>query len=372
MKKNLFLLLALIGLSAAGAHAQVLIGGNGTTDTPHEGAILDLSKTAGKGLLLPKVDLLAADDFTVADASLQGAGEGMLVYNTGNTWGTTGVYVWNGAKWSKTGTGSSAPSINPGDYPTELPPNAAPQLAGTFCFNVTTDAPGTQIYEVQENGTKEIANVTWEVNATSAFLLQANAASGTLNEVQTLTFNPVSILQEAVISGNQTVVLTAYIDYSDDTSTQISRNVLIRNTTCCTGFVVPNGTWVGDSRLSTGFVSWAESDNRRTQIMRDLCVESVPERTALNSDVNHCNDKNTEVEKGWRLPNPYELGQLDPDGPAAALRPAIFDSKLFPGYGSYVSGSNAGFVGWSFVTHKLAGWNPVGGNSFWIVCVRTL
>ncbi|MDR0863942.1 MAG: hypothetical protein LBO74_03300, partial [Candidatus Symbiothrix sp.] len=66
MKKNLFLLLMLIGMSAVSANAQVLIGGNGTTDNPHAGAILDLSKATGKGLLLPKVDLQAADDFTVA------------------------------------------------------------------------------------------------------------------------------------------------------------------------------------------------------------------------------------------------------------------------------------------------------------------
>jgi hypothetical protein len=82
----------------ASVKAQVLIGGNGTTDTPHEGAILDLSKTTGKGLLLPKVNLGGLTDFSVADESLQGAGKGMMVYNTNEALGL-GVYVWDGSAW---------------------------------------------------------------------------------------------------------------------------------------------------------------------------------------------------------------------------------------------------------------------------------
>jgi hypothetical protein len=117
MKKNLFLMLTLIGLSIASVKAQVLIGGNGTTDEPHAGAILDLSKTAGKGLLLPKVDLQGLNVFTVAAAGEGATAGGMVVYNTAGTWGDEGVYVWDGAKWSPVGVTPSctvAPAT-PGD-----------------------------------------------------------------------------------------------------------------------------------------------------------------------------------------------------------------------------------------------------------------
>ncbi|MDR0865101.1 MAG: hypothetical protein LBO74_09260 [Candidatus Symbiothrix sp.] len=117
MKKNLFLMLTLIGLSIASVKAQVLIGGNGTTDEPHAGAILDLSKTAGKGLLLPKVDLQGLNVFTVAAPGEGATAGGMVVYNTAGTWGDEGVYVWDGAKWSPVGVTPSctvAPAT-PGD-----------------------------------------------------------------------------------------------------------------------------------------------------------------------------------------------------------------------------------------------------------------
>jgi hypothetical protein len=112
MKKMFFLGLTLIVMSAVSANAQVLIGGNGTTDEPHAGAILDLSKTIGKGLLLPKVDLQGLDVFTVAGQEEGASGAGMLVYNTAETWGEPGVYVWDGTKWSKAGASVVTPPCN--------------------------------------------------------------------------------------------------------------------------------------------------------------------------------------------------------------------------------------------------------------------
>jgi hypothetical protein len=93
----------LIGLSVASVKAQVLIGGNGATDEPHAGAILDLSKSTGQGLLLPKVDLQGPNVFTVAAAGEGATAGGMVVYNTAETWGNKGVYVWNGTTWSPVG-----------------------------------------------------------------------------------------------------------------------------------------------------------------------------------------------------------------------------------------------------------------------------
>jgi hypothetical protein len=61
------------------------------------------------------VDLQAADDFTVAGPEAGTSGAGMLVYNTAETWGEPGIYVWDGTKWSKAGASTVTP---PCDLPT--------------------------------------------------------------------------------------------------------------------------------------------------------------------------------------------------------------------------------------------------------------
>ncbi|MDR0866281.1 MAG: hypothetical protein LBO74_15320 [Candidatus Symbiothrix sp.] len=102
MKKNLFLMLTFIVLSAASANAQVRIGGT-ETDVPTKGAVLDLNNSTGGyvgGLLLPKVtltDLTDLSDIPLA-AGYESALEGLIVYNT--TVGAEGIYIWNGSdKW---------------------------------------------------------------------------------------------------------------------------------------------------------------------------------------------------------------------------------------------------------------------------------
>ncbi|MDR0865619.1 MAG: hypothetical protein LBO74_11905, partial [Candidatus Symbiothrix sp.] len=83
MRKNLFLMLTLIVLSAASANAQVKIGGT-STDDPDPGAVLDLTNPDNLGLLLPQVSTLPASG---ALCQL-----GMMVYNTA----AQRVYTHNG------------------------------------------------------------------------------------------------------------------------------------------------------------------------------------------------------------------------------------------------------------------------------------
>jgi hypothetical protein len=123
MKKNLFLMLTLIILSAASMNAQVTIG---STDDPHSGAILDLQSTT-QGLKLPTVPITDLATFGLpleGTSTLRGA-IGMVVYNTFSGTGA-GLYVWTGASWS---------SITPC--------TAAPATPGTITFSALAVSPGT-------------------------------------------------------------------------------------------------------------------------------------------------------------------------------------------------------------------------------------
>ncbi len=108
--KVYYLSLVLLLAGSVGVKAQMTIG---SSEPPHEGALLDLQQpnaSTKMGLKLPVVSL--------ADASLYGltSGDqtkavGMVVYNDNadiaNGHGA-GVYVWNGTKWSSLlGTGGS-------------------------------------------------------------------------------------------------------------------------------------------------------------------------------------------------------------------------------------------------------------------------
>jgi hypothetical protein len=93
MKKVFYLALTLIGLSAAGANAQVLIGAE---DEPHSSAVLEL-RCSNKGFLLPQVKLDSATDTSL----LMTPEAGMLVCNlTGAL--KRGVYFWDGknSQWT--------------------------------------------------------------------------------------------------------------------------------------------------------------------------------------------------------------------------------------------------------------------------------
>ncbi|MDR0865541.1 MAG: Ig-like domain-containing protein, partial [Candidatus Symbiothrix sp.] len=123
------------------------------------GAILDLSKATGKGLLLPKVDLQAADDFTVAGPEAGTSGDGMLVYNTAETWGEPGIYVWDGAKWNPV-AGGAAP----------VPATGVSVSPTTLDFTSQTTATLTAIVEPP----KAVQTVTWDSDNTDVATVSAD------------------------------------------------------------------------------------------------------------------------------------------------------------------------------------------------------
>jgi hypothetical protein len=101
MKKMIFLGLALIVLSAASAKAQVAIGNSPGELTPHAGAILDVQSApytvgetpyAGKGLLLPKVQLTDVNTFGLTGGDEDEA-VGMIIYQDGDAI-DKGIYLW--------------------------------------------------------------------------------------------------------------------------------------------------------------------------------------------------------------------------------------------------------------------------------------
>jgi uncharacterized protein (TIGR02145 family) len=99
-KKTMFLMLTLMILGAASGNAQVTIG---STDDPHAGAVLDLSKASGNsvGFLLSRVSLENVNTWQIGGTSTDG--NGMMVYNTNdNVVGGdgSGIYVWNGNAWT--------------------------------------------------------------------------------------------------------------------------------------------------------------------------------------------------------------------------------------------------------------------------------
>jgi uncharacterized membrane protein YkgB len=107
MRKVLFWMLFLMFSGTVSVNAQVRIG---AIVAPEKGAVLDLKSSASApgyvgGLLLPLVEL--SDLNTVPDTWVGSESpdldvsllKGLLVYNTNTTLGT-GIYVWDGAKWS--------------------------------------------------------------------------------------------------------------------------------------------------------------------------------------------------------------------------------------------------------------------------------
>jgi hypothetical protein len=108
MKKVFYLALTLIVLSAAGANAQVRIGG---LTNPDESAVLDLNPDAGTGALglaLPRVELVSTTSF----APLKSHVAGMTVYNTvaiGDV--APGAYFNDGGKWIRIGAGTLSTAI---------------------------------------------------------------------------------------------------------------------------------------------------------------------------------------------------------------------------------------------------------------------
>jgi hypothetical protein len=83
-------------LSLVGAHAQNM-SINSTGAAPNATAALDIASTT-KGILIPRVALVSNDD-PIDDTKP----EGLLIYNNGGAFGSSGYYYWSGATWNRIG-----------------------------------------------------------------------------------------------------------------------------------------------------------------------------------------------------------------------------------------------------------------------------
>lgn len=93
-------------LSAYGVHAQNM-SINTTGAAPNANAALDISST-NKGILIPRVSLVSNTD-PISDTKP----EGLLVYNNGGGFGSSGYYFWNNTTWERLGlpSGTSGQSL---------------------------------------------------------------------------------------------------------------------------------------------------------------------------------------------------------------------------------------------------------------------
>jgi hypothetical protein len=100
MIRQFVFMMALIASGAGSICAQVIVGATGN-DTFHEGAIMELRADGESGgLLMPKVMLVAATDWTPMEGTPI---NGMMVYNLNyvpqNELAGKGIYVWTDGRW---------------------------------------------------------------------------------------------------------------------------------------------------------------------------------------------------------------------------------------------------------------------------------
>jgi hypothetical protein len=118
-KCKLIVFVFICSFFATNVEAQVRIG---DINPPNEQAVLELlsvveasGSTGAKGLLLPRVRLVAADDatpFKHLGSSANSADSlyvGMMVYNLGQASSplNPGIYFWNGKQWEASGVSSA-------------------------------------------------------------------------------------------------------------------------------------------------------------------------------------------------------------------------------------------------------------------------
>jgi hypothetical protein len=316
-----FLLLA----GMVSVNAQVRIGSD---SEPHGGSILDLSNAGSLGMLLPRVSLDAADVFKLSGDATASTATGMVVYNTNATMANgygAGIYVWDGAKWNIVGQGVFVP----GDYGM---PDATynPILNGVSCIDVSAgqNEPGAAQYIAIETGSGMIDNVTWFINQSTQGLFVSNIISGTGNVSQTLTLKSRAELSALAASADQTITLIAYIEYSDGKKVQISKNVKIRNRSCCSGVIIPGGVYTGPASIqipdNTTYDQVISDYGFVRQASQDLCVyyrdaSSLQDRqTAIDDCASGANVDAVDRSDTWRLPNIAELSQMSTNANAPA------------------------------------------------------
>lgn len=131
--------LALVGTSAMAQVSQQKIGGNPMTINPD--AVLEL-ESSNRGLLLPRVALLATDDVTPLSNHIAG----MTVYNTsekgtGETAVTPGYYYNDGTKWVRIAVATALKAAMPKFFymPSIIIPTSEEQMTASNSGAVSGD-----------------------------------------------------------------------------------------------------------------------------------------------------------------------------------------------------------------------------------------
>jgi hypothetical protein len=142
----------------------------------------------------------------------------------------------------------------------------------------------------------------------------------------TLYFKPYTAIS-AIVTANSpaviSVVLNAYVTFSNDTKMKVTKTVKFQNLPCCaTGLTVSNGVWTpktSNTTTMTGINHLAFSvvdDYFDQQIGASLCLASTDEGNFISwvtASTTTCANSTRDGQPAgsWRLPNIAELGQLD-------------------------------------------------------------
>jgi hypothetical protein len=190
-KKAIFLMLTLIMMSVASVNAQVRIG---SLEDPHEGALLDLSQSGGRGLLFPSVFLFNPNDFQL-DGDKTTAG-GMVVYNTNSELDAgEGLYIWNGDAWQGLANNAQMPTCVP------VTATTSSLKAGTnarITVTVTSGSPAFSYVWKKDGSTVQTKN---NVAATSDFYITAGAGIYTCTVTNPCTATPLNFTFEVNAGG---------------------------------------------------------------------------------------------------------------------------------------------------------------------------
>jgi hypothetical protein len=210
-KKAIFLMLALIMISAASVKAQVTIG---SMNDPHKGAILDLSQSESKfGVLFPKVYLFNTGEFTLSVDDGVDA-KGMVIYNNNASLpGGAGLYAWSGSEWKSLNAGNA--SCVP---VTATATSLKTGINAKITITVTAGNPAFS-YTWSKDG-NSIRTVT-NVSAASDSYTTVGAGIYTVTVTNPCTATPVSFTFEVKVDGE------TLVDNGNGTQTDSQGNLIV-------------------------------------------------------------------------------------------------------------------------------------------------
>jgi hypothetical protein len=194
MRKNLFLMLTLLLLSAVSMNAQVNIG---SVNDPHKGALLDLSQNSSElGVLFPNVYIFNTKQFQLNEDEKVNP-TGMVVYNSNASLPDgMGLYAWNGSEWKSMGGGGSTRSCIP------VTATSTTSKTGTNAKITVTVTDGNPTYSyIWSKGGSTVQTKT-NVTATSDTYTTTGAGTYTCTVSNPCTATPISFTFDVDASGN--------------------------------------------------------------------------------------------------------------------------------------------------------------------------